>query len=117
MNDSTQSGKSCEDIAHLEDKKTSLTLQTSLYSKEAVLAAAYKFLNDCHVSVSSPDESHYDVSFEAKDKTVSLASKVKDFLNELIDQQLRYELRTKIDPIKEIIIRKAFFPFEDRDGG
>jgi len=40
-----------------------------------------------------------------------------DFLNELLDQQLRVNLYNKTYQIREMIVKKAFFPFLEKEEG
>ena len=101
-------------IEELEDGALLLKVDKNIYAHESVLAAAYRFAENCHVRVDSLDSSHYGILFRAKDPNVDLEFQVGEFCNELIDQQVRHDLDKSNRSIKELIIRKAFFPFEEK---
>ena len=101
-----------EPIERLEDGKLLLKVDKNIYAQESVLAAAYRFTENCYVHIDSSGENHHCVFFKARYPNVDLASQVSNFCNDLIDQQVRYNLDKSNRSIKELIIKKAFFPFE-----
>ncbi|MEK6690996.1 MAG: His-Xaa-Ser system protein HxsD [Nitrospirota bacterium] len=102
-------------IEKLEDGKLLLRVEKSIYRHDAILSSAYKFTDDCYIHVDSIDSNYYGVYFAPKDSTVDLISLVNNFCNELIDEQIRFSLDISNKSIKELIIRKAFFPFQDHE--
>lgn len=102
-------------MQELEDGRVLLMVDKTVYDKEAVVATAYKFTDTCHIHVDSVAPGHYGVYFSPKQPNIDLAYQVDSFCNELVDQQLRQDLEKASRPIKELIVKKAFFPFQDNE--
>ena len=102
-----------EIIKNLENGKLLLKVDKSIYHHEAILAAAYKFTDNCYIHIDSMDSKYYGIYFSPKKDDMDLASKVNEFCNELIDQQIRYNLDNSNRSIKELIVKRAFFPFQN----
>lgn len=100
-------------IERTDDGRLLLRVSKSLYHHESIQKAAYKFTDSCFVYINPIDADNYEVSFLPKNSGAELNSKINEFCNELIDEELRYSLNASSKPIKELIIRKAFFPFEN----
>ena len=90
-----------------------LDISTEYYSRDAILEAMYRFTDRCYIDLSPKGEKAVEVHFIAKQSGTNLDTITKDFLNELIDQQLRYQIRCETRPIRERIIREAFTPLEN----
>jgi His-Xaa-Ser system protein HxsD len=99
-------------IEKLEDGRLLLQVNKAIYNHKTILAAVYKFTQTCYIHVDLIDSDHYGVFFTAKNPDIDFDFQVNNFCNELIDQQIRYGLDQSYRSIKELIIRKAFFPFE-----
>lgn len=100
-------------IKQLEDGKLLFQVEKALYHHQAILSAAHEFTDICYIHVASIDSNFYGVYFTPKKSGVDLSSQINEFCNELIDQQLRLNLDNSNKSIKELIIKKAFFPFQD----
>jgi len=100
-------------IQKLENGQILLRVGKDIYNHEAILSTTYKFTDNCYIQIASLDSDHYGVYFSLKNPDIDLYSQVNDFCNELIDQQLRYNLHKSNKSIKELVIKKAFFPFQD----
>ncbi|HDZ87457.1 MAG TPA: His-Xaa-Ser system protein HxsD [Nitrospirae bacterium] len=100
-------------IQRLETGKLILRVDKSMFHREAILSAAYKFTDSCYIQIASLDSDYYGVYFTSKSPNIDLDYKVNGFCNELIDQQLRHNLDDSNKSIKAMIIKKAFFPFHD----
>lgn len=99
----------------LEDGRLLLQVEKAIYHHDAILCAAYKYTGDCYINVTSIDSNYYGVYFTPKQSNADLISRINDFCNELIDQQIRHNLDRSNSAIKELIIHKAFFPFQDHE--
>ncbi len=99
----------------LEDGRFLMKVNKIIYDKESVLATVYKFTGTCYVHVDSIEPDHYGVYFSQKNPDIDLISQVDSFSNELIDQQVRQNLERSNKSIKEMIVKKAFFPFQGDD--
>lgn len=101
-----------EIIKYLQDGEVLLTLSKELYSHDAILKSSYKFTDNFYIQVDS-DEKYFKVKFSLKKDNEDIKDQIAQFCNELIDQQIRYSLHKSDKSIKELIIKKAFFPFKN----
>lgn len=104
-----------ENIENLENGKILLRVYKSLHHYEAILKASYRFTENCFIHITSLDTQNYGIYFTAKKPEVDLLAQANEFSNELIDQELRYSLEESNRSIKELIIKKAFFPFQNNE--
>lgn len=103
-------------IVKLNDGSLMLYVDKKIYNHEAILAAAYRQSASCFMKVTMHDDQHFGVHFTAKLSETDLRGEIDIFCNELIDQQIRFNLNRDNHQIKEMIIKKAFSPFnEDHD--
>ena len=102
-------------IQKLEDGRLLLKIDKSIYHQESILSTMYKFTDNCYIHIDSLDSDYYGVYFTAKHSNMDLFSEVNNFCNELIDQEIRYNLNSSNKSIKELIIKKAFFPFQNNE--
>lgn len=93
---------------------TSVLILKALYTKEAILATAYKFTNRCSVEIIDHDDKHYMAKLISLDNCSpeKIASIIPEFLNELIDQELRVDLSHRTGELRKIIVDHAFSPFK-----
>jgi len=75
-----------------------------IYSLEALLKAAYHFLDRAYLHLSK-DESNWIVAWTDKEGS-SVTS--EDFENELISQQLRFKIVTRTADIRKLMLARAF---------
>jgi His-Xaa-Ser system protein HxsD len=99
-------------IQKLEDGRLALKVNKSIFHQESILSAMYKFTHNCYIHIDSLDSDYYSVIFAAKHSSIDLVSEASNFCNELIDQEIRYNLDNSNKSIKQLIIKKAFFPFQ-----
>ncbi len=99
-------------IVKLEEDKFQVTVDYRLYTKESIVAASYKFthLFYIHQSIDPDSDSLVQIIFEAKDGNIVLETTPKQFCNELIDQQLRYNTNLQFGKIRDMIVEEAFKP-------
>ena len=81
-----------EPIKEMEEGRLLLRVNKAIYSHEALLATGYKFNDTCYIHVDSLDSDYYGIFFASKDTEIDLFSQVNNFCNELMDQQIRYNL-------------------------
>lgn len=96
-------------ITELEKEKFQVVVDMALYAKEAVVAACYKF-TDCFYIHQQTDSNVVKVVFESKDSNIVSEEKIKQFCNELIDQQVRYNTNLQFGHIRDLIVEEAFKP-------
>lgn len=99
----------------LHNQGLDIEISGKVYCKEAVLECGYKFTDRCWIHITHSTGSTIKVHLAARDKNTNLQDVAKEFRNALIDYQLRVDLDQKMRPMRELIIRKAFFPFENEE--
>ena len=99
-------------VTEIEGNKYHLKVDTSIYDKDAVNAAAYKFTGRfyIHQQTNKTNPTYIDIIFESKDGLSVKESDIKAFYNELIDQQLRIVVNSKFGKIRDLIVEEAFKP-------
>lgn len=91
----------------------SVAVDLSIYAQEAITAACYKYTDKYYVHQQSSEatEKIVDVIFESKDSSSSVTSDlVKQFCNDLIDQQVRVDVNKQFGHIRDLIVEEAFKP-------
>ena len=76
-----------------------------LYSKEALIKAAYNFTDKAYVHLDSDEEKYY-VLLEMKDGAQQV--KEKDFVNEMLAQSVRHVVYKQTKEIRELLLARAF---------
>lgn len=98
-------------ITELSDGQIRIELEKSLFEKQAVFAAAYKYRNQCSIQIEPTDEKHVGVFFESNQiDSTELMEVIKKFQNEVLDQQHRRNLNKEFGRLREIIVEQAFSP-------
>ena len=80
-----------------------------LYAKESLAAACYKYTDRFYIHQQTDGE-NIDVVFESKDGNTITEETVKQFCNELIDQQVRFNTNQQFGHIRDLIVEEAFKP-------
>ena len=96
-------------VTKLENDKFQVIVNVPLYAKEAIVAACYKFTGRYFVHQQA-EEQFVRVVFESKNGDIVSAETMKQFCNELIDQQVRYNTNQQFGHIRDLIVEEAFKP-------
>lgn len=96
-------------IIEVDNDKFLVDVDMSLYSKESLVAACYKFTDHFYIHQLSKGD-NVEVVFESKDGNTVTDIVVKQFCNELIDQQVRYNTTLQFGYIRDLIVEEAFKP-------
>lgn len=96
-------------INEIDNDKFKVVVEMSLYTKESLVAACYKFTDRFYVHQQLIGE-NVEVVFESKDGNAVTDVVVKQFCNELIDQQVRYITNQQFGHIRDLIVEEAFKP-------
>jgi len=99
-----------------EDGRVELELDTNFFCKEAILKTAYQFTEQCHFKVETAGAGAVRVVMSPKDLGTDIDRLVPDFLNELIDQELRVRVQRETAEIHRLIVSEAFAPLQTMDG-
>jgi His-Xaa-Ser system protein HxsD len=97
----------------IHDDVLSVDLNESLYSREAVLRAAYWFTDRCYLYITRPEPDLFRVQFKSKLRKSDLVVEKLDeiageFLNSLLDHQIRQDIEAQTGRIRELLVAKAF---------
>lgn len=86
-----------------------VTIDTALYSPEAVLKTCYLFLDQCYLFVNARDSdlSEINVYFSQSDKSNDLIKIIGEFSNRLIWQEVHQKVANETQTIREIIVAQA----------
>ena len=96
-------------ISKLENERFQVVVDMSLYAKESLVATCYKFTDRFYIH-QQMDGGNVNVVFESKDGNAITETIVKQFCNELIDQQVRYNTNQQFGHIRDLIVEEAFKP-------
>ena len=88
----------------------SLSLNTSIYSIEAIKKAAYKFADRVSIIINSGPDSAISLvfNFVGKNSNSDPEQVISEFCNELLDQDLREIVKRETGPLRNLIIAHAF---------
>ena len=103
-------------VVKLDNNKFQVIVDLALYSKDVITAAIYKFshLFYIHQQTDKFNLNLVIVIFESKDDNVITIDIPKQFCNELIDQQLRYNVNAQFGHIRDMIVEEAFKPVNSK---
>jgi His-Xaa-Ser system protein HxsD len=95
----------------MENKKVSFNVNCSIYSKTIVVAAIYKYTDSFYITINEESNGTIIAAFELKeDLPIDIELVKKQFYNELIDQQIRYNVNQQFGHIRDLIVEQAFKP-------
>jgi len=92
-----------------------VTLSKEIYEKEAVFAAAYALSGWCRNRIEPGPAGYVKVTLELLDAGAATDLKEVEtrFMNELIDQQLRFDLEKRYGALRRLIVQQAFAPLDN----
>ena len=98
-------------IVLLGTKSFQVKVDTAIYAKEAIAAACYKFTDRFYIHQQVEEDNIIYVVFELIDENNLVSDKTgREFCNELIDQQVRYNTNLQFGHIRDLIVKEAFKP-------
>lgn len=96
-------------VYELENDKFQVKANLAIYAKEAVAAACYKYSGKYFVHQELVEEQIL-ITLESKENNVVDVTIAKSFCNELIDQQIRFNVNSQFGSIRDMIVTEAFRP-------
>ena len=96
-------------IVKHDNESFQIVVDMTLYAKESLVAACYKFTDRFFIHQQTSG-GNVIVIFEAKDGNDISEVIVKQFCNELIDQQVRFNTNQQFGHIRDLIVEEAFKP-------
>lgn len=90
-----------------------IVIDTSVYSKIAILKTTYWFTERCYIFLSRPEGRPDTIEVEMRTKNQlsqdELVLLCREFYNSLIDQQVRQDVIAETGSIRDTLVKKAFF--------
>ena len=96
-------------VTELDKNKFQVLVDMAIYAKESLVAACYKFTDRFYIHQQTSGDNVITI-FEAKDGNDISDVIVKQFCNELIDQQVRFNTNQQFGHIRNLIVEEAFKP-------
>lgn len=96
-------------VTELDKDKFQVVVDMAIYAKESLVAACYKFTDRFYIHQQTSGINVIAI-FEAKDGNEISNVIVKQFCNELIDQQVRFNTNQQFGHIRDLIVEEAFKP-------
>lgn len=90
-------------------KELKLVIKEELYSRAAILKAAYVFADRAYIYLDVPCSGEISIRFRAKRNEDDLEDIEGEFMNELLQYVLRLQLAQDNQKIREQIIEQALF--------
>ncbi len=90
-----------------------IELEKALYSKNTILKACYKFTDKAYIYIKTKtnlNKDYFVIYFENKSNDKNL---IGNFMNELLDQELREIVNLETKKIRETIVTKALIGFNE----
>ena len=97
-----------------------MTLDTAIYSLEAIQRACYWVSDRCHVFLEPAERADgVRARLVLKDPQWQLRDIAGEFGNRILDEQLRRQIADETRPLRDLIVTQAFAEadFEDNRGG
>ena len=85
-----------------------LALDQSVYSLEVVQKAAYRFIDRLTILISNTDTQILCEITPIEGLSKPVEEIVADFKRELLDQQLRFQIKAETEPVRNLILALAF---------
>ena len=96
-------------LTKIDNDKFRVVVDMTLYTKESLVATCYKF-TDLYYVHQQREGDVVNVVFESKDGHAISETIIKQFCNELIDQQIRFNTNQQFGHIRDLIVEEAFKP-------
>lgn len=96
-------------VTELDKNKFQVIVDMAIYAKGSLVAACYKFTDRFYIHQQTSGKNVIAI-FEAKDGNEISDVIVKQFCNELIDQQVRFNTNQQFGHIRDLIVEEAFKP-------
>jgi His-Xaa-Ser system protein HxsD len=101
-------------ISVIDPDHANVIIDSSLYDLEAINAASYAFTSNYHILATRKGGTSVTVIFELKNKASrrDIPEDIKEFINTVIDYQVRLQLDRANGKIRDLIVAHAFSPLD-----
>lgn len=99
-------------VVRIEHNKVQVLIDLSLYQKEVILSTIYRVSDFfyVHQQLDPQNSKVVIVTFESKDGKIVSSDIAKQFCNNLVDEQVRYNTNLQFGHIRDMIVEEAFKP-------
>ena len=101
-------------ITDIDSTCANITISLIVYELEAIHASSYPLTNSYHILTILNDDNTVTVIFEHKGiaPQKDIAHDIKEFMNSVVDHQLRLQLDRANGKIRDLIVAHAFSPLD-----
>jgi His-Xaa-Ser system protein HxsD len=92
-----------------------LDVDKSIYSLQAIKNASYDYSDKAWIKIDTMSNSRILVSLIAKNENISKETFINEFLNHVLDHQVRLDVSKETRVICEMIVAQAFEPCDNLD--
>lgn len=96
-------------VYEFDKNKFQVKVGLDIYAKEAIVAACYRFSGKYFIHQELVERTIL-VTLESQEDNVVDEVVAKSFCNELIDQQIRFNVNSQFGDIRDMIVTEAFRP-------
>ena len=91
-------------------KSGTMIVQKELFERDCLLRVASEYSHEMYIDFEPEGDAAIKVHFRAKDGFCVTDDVLRDFANELVDQQVRLGLEKQFGAIRNMIVEQAFSP-------
>lgn len=95
----------------MSDQSIALGLDTAIYSIQAIRRAVYDFSDKAEFLIETTSPQKINIKISVKES--ASPNIVQDFINCVLDHQVRLDLEKEFGTLREIIVAQAFAPRDD----
>lgn len=90
----------------LKNKTLKININLSLYTKSTILKSTYKFTDRVYIYLEKEDDNQITIYFTPKN-IINLNTLSSEFMNELLDQELRTVILSETSKVRDVIVTRA----------
>ena len=91
----------------LENKTLKIELDLTIYAKSTILKSTYKFTDRAYIYINDNTDSEQFVVYFTPKNDLSIEVLSGEFMNELLDQELRSVVLDKTRKVRDVIVTRA----------
>lgn len=92
----------------VSEDRALIEISTAVYHLVAIFRTCYTFTGRSFLFLAPAGPERIRVYLKAKNKNINLTDVTGDFCNELINQQVRYDLAQETAVVRQLIVAQAF---------
>lgn len=103
-------------VETLDENSVRVLFYKEFFEREAIFNAAYKMQHSFYIKIEPFEEDRVAVIMLKKEKQciADIEKALKEFCNEVVDQQIRLDLEVRTNKIRDCIYQKAFKVLNDQ---